>query len=261
MPDPFSQSREEPASAQPAASTAPNALTPDPLNNQQPGQPPPAQPLAPPTNPTYQVPQQPTMTASPANPQSVVSNADYLDQIATRPKARSPLLTGKMPFALGGLVVAIILFIIMAAAGGGGGAGQSTGILSVRLGNLQTILDYGEANNINSTTRKTMTETRLVLASHKFELSQIYAGDSNFVQPSESVIATESNEGVIASLDQAKATGNLNSAFVNALNSEIESVKQILNTLSAKTRDDNARQSIDSAYSDLTTLAGRLTGN
>jgi hypothetical protein len=202
----------------------------------------------------------PAVTSQFTSPQPVVtsptSGADYLNQIAPSVNSRSWLLTGKMPFLIGGLLIVIIFSIIVAASNSSKNNGSEIDVLATRLTNVRNIIEYGESNGISaSATRKVVAETSLVLASREFELTEIYPKMS---KPDPKITTTESNESAVKKLDDAGAVGDLENAYVDALTAEINSARAALATVYEKTNGQKARDALDKAYVDLGVLLDRL---
>ncbi|MDR1969844.1 MAG: hypothetical protein LBQ11_00650 [Candidatus Nomurabacteria bacterium] len=197
-----------------------------------------SQPAAPPATPTV----------TPDNPEA------YLNAISTQVE-KTRFLSGKVLIAIGGALVALIIVIIIGVISNNirQTAQSEITTLNTRLGDLRTILMYGQSNPPRSSTAiKVVAETNLITATHQNDLSEVYStvGDAN------SSVSFESS--ATAELDDAKARGNLETAYITALRDQLLLVCSQLNVLHNSAKNDTQREALSAAYADFDELANRL---
>ncbi|MCL2173963.1 hypothetical protein FWH58_01530 [Candidatus Saccharibacteria bacterium] len=191
---------------------------------------------------------------------SPVDPRAYLDSIAAQP-VKTRFLSGKMLVVAIGAAIVLVLVVVIAiiASSARQGTAGDFQTLAVRLDNLQTILKYGQSNPLrNTVTTKVVAETNVIVASRRSELEKIYTWPEitsvTDCQPSE----TDCLSPVIAELDEARARGNLDDAYVAALRDQLLAVCSQLEILYGSAKTDAEKAVLSQAYTDFQELADRL---
>lgn len=252
-------------------STTPMA---QPISQPQPAKPQPAQPTLPTQNPVHLSPNlqsapQPLQnyTQQPANysplpdnfsPAQTGGGSEYLSQISPKKSAKGGLFSGKMLVLVGALIVALLAFGAYSIFGKDSGPGRDVETLAARLTSFQELLAYGQANDIGSPeARQVIAEASPILTSRQAELSEALS-KYNFAKPSKDVLANESLAQVITTLDAAKNSNQLDTAYIKALRNKITSTKELINSIYLNVSKQSTRDTLQQTYNDLTELESRL---
>jgi len=230
-------------------------------------------PNNPPADPIYSfnpmVNQATTASHSPANDQFQQSQTtqqpinqtpqSYLDTIATNNSKRGGLrfLSGKMLIIIIAAAVVIIGGIAFAIASSNvqQAPKQAALDLGTELTNLQTIVKYGQTNQVKTASVvKVIAETDLISLSRTYDLGKLFTlVDTNNKNkpPAPAFIAT---------LDSAKAQSNLEPAYDQALQDQLNATYKALQNLDDQANTTSEQQAaLTQAATDLKELYRRLT--
>jgi hypothetical protein len=178
--------------------------------------------------------------------------ASYSDVIAQN-DAKKGFFSGKMLVVIIGAVVALIAVIIIGIVANNirQSSLNEVKVLSTELDDLQAILRYSQANPIsNSNTIKVVAETNLIAMSRQKDLAGVYTAISD---TSSAPFETSDT----ASLNDAKALGNLDAVYTATLRAQLVNVCSKLEAMydSATAAQ---RSALGEAYQDFQELANRL---
>ncbi len=197
-------------------------------------------------------------------PQPTSTGSDYLNQIATKPKKSVKLFSGKMLILVAILGVALIIFAVTQIFGGDKGPGKDVEVLSARMTNLQSLVEYGQKNKAlitSADTTKTVAELSPTLTSRQNDLTTALSSYKGYAKPDKNVVANESDAQLTTTLDTAKTTGQFNSEYTDAIRAEITSTKQALNDVFSQVKSTASRDALQKTYENLTMLEERLPTN
>lgn len=188
--------------------------------------------------------------APPSNPEA------YLDTISAKPDTKKNFLSNKMFVLIGGAVLALIIVIIVSAAVNNvrQTPTQSALALGTELTNLQTLVSYGQSNSVASAKLvKIDAETNLIVMSRQNDLAKVFT-----LQAKKDSGKTPGPD-FVADLDSAKAQGNLDQAYTDALSKQFDAVYTALNALDKQAASDAERGAIAKTSDDIKELYRRLT--
>lgn len=175
---------------------------------------------------------------------------EYLDQISTKKPSRFKYLDKKIVVLVSAIVLLIIVAVIWFVISSSPKTSSTSQILSARLQNMSTLIDYDNSKITDSISKKAIAETKIVFASCNYQLSQNLA-----LTVSPEAISEELIDDKLALLDNASSSNNFTKEYLLALNDQINQI--IISLMEIKTTSSNLV--IERAVLDLTELSNRLS--
>jgi|GEM_PF-3456710 len=188
-------------------------------------------------------------------PPDATNGMEYLEHISrqAKPPSRLSFINRKVLIIIVAFFVVLIALIIANVALSNRGTTNSEA-LSIKLGGLSSLIEYGTRNQIgDSAVKKTTAETSLVTSSIKVSLGRVMT----LPTASKAAIAADGVDDIIAELDAAKSTGNQGQIYTAAVRSKINEVIEILDTLLYQAGS-TSRPVIENAIIDFTEISRRL---
>jgi hypothetical protein len=189
----------------------------------------------------------PNNDQTPPPPVYTGNSLEYLEQIAPKKPGRFQGLDKKilLVIILAGLIV--VSLVVMAAVSNSGGP-PSGAVLGARLEALGTLIAYDEADRVGDPNlKKTLSETRIVALSHKYQLSQLVTLSSTDKNKSAEIAAQESVDSVLSSLDAVATTSRLGQQYSAALVAQIYKINEALQDVRSKLDSPAAQIELDAA--------------
>jgi len=163
-----------------------------------------------------------------------------------------------MLIILASAVAALVLVVIIGIIANSGRQSTPSGAAALgnKLSDLQAILKYSQSNPLkDSNVVQVVEETNLILLSRQAELEKVYTlTDPNAKD-------TPAQPAVIQDLDDAKARGSLDSAYIAALRDQLLAVVNQLEIMYKSATTDAKKEVLKRAYDDFKELANRLPSN
>lgn len=203
-------------------------------------------------------------TTVPDQNASAGAKSEYLNQISSN-DAKRRMLSGKwLILAIAAVVLLVAVAVVSILSGGNQVKNASGEVLGQRIINLQELVTYGKANDVNgANVTRTLAELNLVLLSRVNDLTPLYNtdGKTSFTKPSEKIAAEFSNAQLISKLDQAKSNSNLNSVFVDVLRQSLNETTSLINQLYSQSQNQNLKEALKQTYENLQEIENRLAAS
>lgn len=162
----------------------------------------------------------------------------------------------KLIFIIGGLVLAVVIAVVLMIFSGGDTTASLGQRLQARLNATYALTEDGADNLTDDHLRTINAEARLILESDLASLNAALGlADS---QPSEQLLAEESEQALLDELTDAKLQNNYNQEFKKAFSQKLESSAALASEIYNKSNDETVRSTMSDIFDHLSTLQDRL---
>jgi uncharacterized membrane protein YvbJ len=203
------------------------------------------------------------VSSTPNQPPVVNNQAEaYLDAIAPQTAASKKFFSGKVLLLLGGVFLVLIIVIIVAAVASNMRQGPIKTALALgdELTNLQTLIKYGQTNKISTPKSvKISAEINLIAQSHQNQLGKFFNLTVAAKEDDQAATVVPAKPGFVKQLDTAKSLGNLETAYIETLESQLDKVDTALANLKSQTDSTAGKNAIAKTVVDIKELQTRLT--
>ena len=178
-----------------------------------------------------------------------INPQEYLDQISVKKPGRFNFLDKKILILVVSTVLLIIAIAAWLALSSAPKQSLASELLSIRMQNMNSLLEYDSSKITDSNSKKDVAETKVIFASNYYRLNQNLA-----LTTDQSSLNTESIDTTIDELDRAANTNDLSKQYILTLRNQINLIVASLN----EAQIDNKNVTIEQTLLDLAELSNRL---
>jgi len=178
---------------------------------------------------------------------------NYLDQIAPQPSQKINIANNKPIFiAIIGLVITLFIFFIGMIASGLSGSGNQLERLSARLTATEGISVSATTNIKNSKLRALNSNLKIYLTNTIRDITPLLAVEKIDVKKlDKKIIASESNEKILAKLEDARLNAIYDRSYARELSYQLETTMSLMRQIYNKTKNKDLKTFLEESYNNL----------
>lgn len=186
----------------------------------------------------------------PQNTQPITT--DYLNEIAPIQNNKGDF-TGKKRLIIIGLIIATLLsFILLTISVVLSGSDKKVEILAARLNSTIDIADEADSNLKSSKLRADNSNLKLFLTNTIRDIEPILASDNIDIDKlSESAVTAESNESIMATLEDARLNAVYDQTYAREMAYKLETILSLMKQIYSSTKDEDLRELLENTYTNL----------